>query len=101
MVVLTNANGDVIADNTIETLISVRNELIVGTRKVFDCSKFTVNGENLTTCLADVVDNGDYIPETEAIKTENGITYFAESVFRSAPYFSITIDGITQLNANG
>lgn len=101
MVVLTNANGDVIADNTIETLISVRNELIAGTRKVFDCSKFTVNGENLTTCLADVVDNGDYIPETEAIKTENGITYFAESEFRSAPYFSITIDGITQLNANG
>lgn len=104
MVVLTNANGDVIADNTIETLKTVRDELVAGTRKVFDCSKFTVNGEHLTSYLADVKDlagadgQSTYEPDTEVIKTEGGITYFAESEFRSAPYFDINIDGITKLN---
>ena len=31
----------------------------------------------------------------ELIKTANGKTYFAESEFRSAPYFDLIIDGIT------
>ncbi len=70
-----------------------------GSLKVFDCSKFTVKGEYLTSYLADVDDLGDYVADTEAIKTENGVTYFAESFYRSAPYFDIQIDGITYLNA--
>ena len=77
----------------------IKTELENGTRKVFDCSKFTVGGKNLTTRLADVDDFGDYAPETEAIVTKNGITYYNESAFRSAPYFDIDIDGITKLNA--
>jgi hypothetical protein len=44
---------------------------------------------------ADVDDAGDFEKETEVIKTENGVTYFAESFYRSAPYFDIDIDGIT------
>ena len=72
--------------------------LKAGTLKVFDCSKFTVKGEHLTTYLADVDDEGDYVKETEAIVTENGVTYFAESVERSAPYFDVRIDGITEIN---
>ena len=69
-----------------------------GELKIFDCSKFTVKGEKLTTYLADVDDWGDYVADTEAIKTENGVTYFAESFYRSAPYFNIQIDGINYLN---
>ena len=43
---------------------------------------------------ADVVDEGDFKPETEAI--ENGA--FAESSKRSAPYFDIKyIDGVSEL----
>ena len=74
------------------------------------CSTFTVRNakaadqynaitmdENgrLVAYNADVVDNGDYAGETNIIKTEDGITYFAESFFRSAPCFDIIIDGIT------
>ena len=73
-------------------------ELKAGTLRVFDCDTFTVGGEELTSYLADVDDMGDNVKETEVIKTEKGITYFAESVYRSAPYFDLRIDGITLLN---
>ncbi|MBQ4338582.1 MAG: BMP family ABC transporter substrate-binding protein [Clostridia bacterium] len=63
-----------------------------GSLKVFDCSKFTVDGKNLTTYTAAYGMNG-----AECIKTENGVTYFDESVLRSAPYFDIRIDGITEI----
>lgn len=72
--------------------------LKAGTLKVFDVSTFTVEGKTLTSYKADVNTDADYTPDTEVIKTENGITYFAESEFRSAPYFNIQIDGITLLN---
>lgn len=66
-----------------------------GSLQVFDCSKFTVKGEHPTTYLA-IDTNGDFQgDEGEAI--ENGIFY--ESKLRSAPYFGIRIDGITELNA--
>ena len=89
----------------------IKAELEAGTRKVFDCSKFTVTkseSENvnatldenghLTSYLADVEDMGDYAGDTNVIKTENGITYFDESSNRSAPYFDLRIDGISYLN---
>ena len=87
--------GDAAAEGTQEKLNEVMAQLKNGTLKVFDCSKFTYNGEPVTSYLADVDDAGDYVPETEVIRTENGITYFAESYYRSAPYFNIIIDGIT------
>ena len=77
----------------------IKEELEDGSRKVFDCAKFTVNGQHLTEYLADVDDYGDFVAETNAIKTENGITFFDESALRSAPYFNVDIDGITKLNA--
>ena len=89
------ALGKAAAPGTQEVLDTVKAQLIAGTVKVFDCSTFTVEGVNLTSYIADVIDNGDYIPETDVIKTENGKTFFAESFFRSAPYFDIIIDGIT------
>ncbi|MBP5357040.1 MAG: BMP family ABC transporter substrate-binding protein [Clostridia bacterium] len=83
------------------TLERIENELKAGTRKVFDTSKFTVNGNRVTSYEADI--NGDYEPDTgiNVIKTANGVSYFDESnasEFRSAPYFDLEIDGITLLN---
>lgn len=66
-----------------------------GTIKVFDCSTFTVNGESLTSYLADVDTDADSVHETEVIVKDGDVYYFNESVERSAPYFDIIIDGIT------
>ena len=104
------ALGNAAAAGTQAKLDEVKAKLLSGEIKVFDCSTFTVRNakaadaygsitmdENgrLTAYIADVVDNGDYVGETNVVKTENGVTYFAESEFRSAPYFDIIIDGIT------
>jgi len=61
-----------------------------GSLKVFDCSKFTVKGATLTTYTGAFGMNNQ-----EAIK--DGA--FQESTLRSAPYFDLHIDGITELNA--
>ncbi len=82
---------------TEEKLNEVAGQLRDGSLKVFDCSKFTVDGEHLTSYLADVNSDAAFTPDTEVIKTENGVTYFAESEFRSAPYFDVRIDGIEEL----
>ena len=76
----------------------VKAELVAKTRRVFDCSKFTVKGAHLDAYDADVKDFGDYAPDTNVIKTAGGVTFFDESALRSAPYFDIQIDGITKLN---
>ena len=114
-VALTAVNGGVMAEGTIDKLVEVRDQLINGTLKVFDTSKFTVTivapsgaegdfgvntnatvdaNKKMTACMADVDDMGDYIPETQVVS--GGA--FEESKFRSAPYFDLTIDGITLLN---
>ena len=93
-VVVIDANENYVAEGTAAKLAEVEAKLADGSLKVFDCSKFTVKGEHITSYLADVDDAGDYVKETEAIVTENGVTYFAETVYRSAPYFDIIIDGI-------
>ena len=93
-VVLTGVNKTAAAAGTFEKIKEVAAKLLDGSLKVFDTDTFKVNGEKITTYLADVDDFGDYKGETEAIKDG----YFAESSDRSAPYFDITIDGITLLN---
>ena len=55
-------------------------------------------GGHLTAYMADVNTDSAYTADTQVIKTENGITYFSESDFRSAPYFDVRIDGITEIN---
>lgn len=89
------ALGKAAAPGTQTKLDEVKAKLISGEIKVFDCATFTCDGAQLTEYLADVVDNGDYVGETNVIKTEGGKTFFAESFFRSAPYFDLIIDGIT------
>ena len=92
------ALGDAAAEGTQAKLDEVAAKLNDGTLKVFDCSTFTVKGEHLTEYLADVDDAGDFVPETNVIKNENGVTFFDESAYRSAPYFDIRIDGITEIS---
>ncbi len=58
--------------------------------KVFDTSKFTYNGQKLTSYKADVDTDENFEKDTEAISDG----YFHESEYRSAPYFDIIIDGI-------
>ena len=87
--------GSAAADGTAEKVAEVQAQLEAGTLHVFDCSKFTVNGEHLTSYMADVNTDTNYEPDTEAIA--NGI--FEESEHRSAPYFDVRIDGITELNS--
>ena len=58
--------------------------------KVFDTSKFTVDGKKLTSYKADVDTDENFEKDTEAIS--DGC--FHESELRSAPYFDIIIDGI-------
>ena len=49
--------------------------------------------------MADVDTDAAYTADTAVIKTTSaGVKYFAESEFRSAPYFSVNIDGIELLN---
>ncbi len=91
------APGTAAAKGTQEKLDAVIAGLKDGSIKVFDCSTFTVDGKPLTSFIADVDDAGDYVPETNVIKTENGVTFFDESAYRSAPYFDIRIDGITEV----
>ena len=40
-----------------------------------------------------------FTPDTQVVKTSGTTSYFSESSERSAPYFDLTIDGITLLNA--
>ena len=83
------------AAGTQTKLDEVKAGLMNGTIKVFDCSTFTIGGQPVTEYLADVDDMGDWQPETNVVKTENGITFIDESAFRSAPYFNtLAIDGI-------
>lgn len=119
----TIADGSVVADvataavdGTADKLAEIKTKINNGEIKIFDCSKFTVtvvageNGKNqnatvdgnkhLTAYLADI--NGDYVGDTNVIKTSGTTTFFDESNandFRSAPYFDLQIDGINFLNA--
>lgn len=89
-----DALGSCAAEGTQEALDAAIAQLKAGTLHVFDTATFTVNGKQLTSYEADVDDFGDFVPETEVIS--NG--YFHESEYRSAPYFDLRIDGITELN---
>ena len=92
---LTEVNEKAAAAGTVEKLAEVQALLEDGSLKVFDTATWTVNGETLTEYQADVDDMGDFVPETNVIADG----FFHESEFRSAPYFDIDIDGITNLDA--
>lgn len=84
------------AAGTQEAIDAAIEKMEKGELHVFDCATFTIGGEHLTSYLADVDDDGTYTGETEVIKDG----YFHESEFRSAPYFDLRIDGITERQGN-
>lgn len=86
--------GESCAPGTAEKVAEVEAALRDGTLHVFDTANFTVDGETVTSFMAIDVD-GDFVGDVgEAI--QDGIFY--ESTLRSAPYFSLRIDGIRELN---
>ena len=89
--------GPEVAEGTAEKVAEVEAALKDGSLHVFDTSKFTVNGETVTTAPIDLTFY-DYSTGTPVAvyqgDTEEAITdgYFSESTLRSAPYFSLRID---------
>ena len=92
-VVMTEVNEAAAAPGTAEKLMEIKDKFLAGTLHVFDTSTFTVDGQPLTSYMADVDTDAAYTPDTEVISDG----YFHESEFRSAPYFDLIIDGISIL----
>ncbi|MBO4384998.1 MAG: BMP family ABC transporter substrate-binding protein [Clostridia bacterium] len=98
--VMISALGTSCAAGTAEKVAEVIAAIKAGTLHVFDVSTFTVEGQHLTTyTFNSSTPNADFTAvlyqgqDYEAIKDG----YFHESEFRSAPYFELRIDGITEL----
>ncbi|MEA4940819.1 MAG: BMP family ABC transporter substrate-binding protein [Christensenella sp.] len=89
-----SALGASCAAGTADAVAAVEAAIKDGTLNIFDTAKFTVGGAPVTSYLA-IDTDGDWVGDSgEAI--ENGIFY--ESKLRSAPYFGLRIDGITELS---
>ena len=92
--------GSSCAAGTAEKVAEVIAAIKDGSLKVFDASTFTVDGATLTSAPVDMTIM-DWATMTVAYEGE---TYeaivdgaFEESTFRSAPYFALRIDGITEI----
>ena len=92
--------GSSCAAGTAEKVAEVIAAIKDGSLKVFDASTFTVDGATLTSAPVDMTIM-DWATMTVAYEGE---TYeaivdgaFEESTFRSAPYFALCIDGITEI----
>ena len=102
--VMISTLGESCAEGTQEAVDAAWAAIDDGSLKVFDTSKFTVGGQTVTEYEVNfsIIDfeSGDVVFEGP---TENVISdgAFQESVYRSAPYFDLRIDGITELNNNG
>ena len=92
-VYLTELNETVVAPGTAEKVAEVEAKLKAGELKVFDVTTFTVGGQTVTSQFALDTD-GDWAPDTHEAIIDGA---FAESYYRSAPYFGLDIDGITMV----
>ncbi len=88
--------GKNVAPGTEEAVEAAKADIIAGKVHVFDTKSFTVDGQELTSYMADVDTDANYEGDHEVIKDG----YFNESGdgLRSAPYFDLQIDGITLLD---
>ena len=110
-VVLTDVNETAAAAGTAAAIAAATEKLEKGEIHVFDCANFTTKVDDkvntfkadylkldeaghITSYMADVDTDAAYTGDTEVIKDG----YFAESEFRSAPYFDLQIDGINLLD---
>ena len=87
--------GTAVAPGTAEKIEAVKQELIAGTRHVFDVNTFKIGGaapseDNVAPSKEYTY---DYPAGTQFLK--NG--YYNESVYRSAPSFDVDIDGINPI----
>ena len=113
--VMISALGSSCAEGTQEAVDAAWAAIKDGSLKVFDTSTFTCNTEHaalsadggtpyyqidadghVTSCFA-LDSDGDFVADTGEAIVDGA---FAESVLRSAPYFGLRIDGITELNNN-
>ena len=81
------------APNTQDAINEAVNKLKEGNIHVFNTSSFTVRGSQINTYKADVDTDAKNEGDTEVISDG----YFHESEKRSAPYFDLRIDGITEI----
>lgn len=95
--------GSSCAPGTQEAVDAAWSGIKDGSLKVFDTSKFTVGGQKVDSYEVNfsIIDFGTGATIFEG-PTENVISdgAFQESVYRSAPYFDLRVDGITELNNN-
>lgn len=91
--------GPSCAAGTAEKVAEVEAALKNGTLKVFDTANFTVGGQKVTSAPCDL-SFMDWSTMTAIYKGETVEAIqdgaFAESSFRSAPYFQLRIDGIVE-----
>lgn len=73
---------------------AVTQQIVDGELHVFSIDKFTKNSKRVNTSYVTDTDD-DGIPDKDQAIFDG---YFHESYFRSAPYFTLEIDGITLLN---
>lgn len=81
------------APNTQNAINEAVNKLKEGNIHVFNTSSFTVRGSQINTYKADIDTDAKNEGDTEVISDG----YFHESEKRSAPYFDLRIDGITEI----
>ncbi len=81
------------AEGTAEAVEAAIAGIKDGTLNIFDTANFTVNGETVTSAFALDTD-GDWVTDSEEVIIDG---VFHESEVISAPYFSLRIDGITEL----
>ncbi len=99
--------GESCAAGTKEAVDAAWAAIKDGSLKVFDTSKFTckaatdgsyqVDGEGHVTSAFALDTNGDFVNDNGEAIVDGA---FVESTLRSAPYFSLRVDGITELNNN-
>ena len=94
--VRTTELGKACAEGTKEKIEEVEKALKEGTLHVFDTSKFTVDGEEVTSAFATDTD-GDFVPDADEAIIDG---YYHESYFQAAPSFALQIDGITEMTKN-
>ena len=93
--------GESCAEGTADYVADIEGKLKDGSLQVFDTSTFTVGGEEVTSAPVDL-SFMDYTTDPATVvyqgETVEAIVdgHFAESTFRSAPYFTLRIDGITE-----
>lgn len=91
-------NEEICAEGTKAKNIELEAKLADGSLEVFDTSKFTYDGGKTLEdgYKANVIPDSNYEADTAVVS--DGV--FHESEARSAPYFEVRIDGITEVDAD-